>query len=221
MWDMNYGVMMFNKSRMKIVAAIMFILVLLWAGTFGVIYTYSSYEIKNQNRQMLQIHSEMYVLYQPFGEEGPGKGPAPDRNKGMKPKIDPESPKFRLTTFYTVALSYDGEVLEIRNGLPTVHADDDLKQLAQNIISGNKEYGTIDNLTFYKADKGEYNLVAFMDNTVVHEGAITLYRYTLIFGGVSLIVFFSCRYFLPGRLWVPWRRAIKSRSSLFPMPVTN
>ena len=45
---------MFKKSRRKIVAAIMFVLVLLWVGTLGVIYAFSYFEMKQQNEQMLE-----------------------------------------------------------------------------------------------------------------------------------------------------------------------
>ena len=53
---------MFKKSRRRIVAAIMFVLVLLWVGTLVVIYASSYYEMQKQNEQMLQSHSDMYVL---------------------------------------------------------------------------------------------------------------------------------------------------------------
>ena len=44
---------MFKKSRRKIVAAIMSILVLLWVGTLGVIYASSYWEMTKQNERML------------------------------------------------------------------------------------------------------------------------------------------------------------------------
>lgn len=99
--------------------------------------------------------------------------------------------------------SYDGEILEIKNEPPTVHSDDDLKELAQSIIKSNERYGTDDNLAFYKTDKGGYTLVTFMDNTVINESAMTLFRYTLIFGGVALILFFFLSVFLARKIVNP------------------
>ena len=190
---------MFNKSRRKIVAAIMSILVLLWVGTLGIIYASSYFEMFKQNQEMLQAHAEMYVLPQGFnGMMHPGR-PMPSGN----PSFDPESPMFQLSTFYTVALSYNGEILEIKNEPPTVHSDDYLKELAKNIVEGNERYGTDDNLAFYKTDKGGYMLVAFMDNTVVNESALTLFRYTLIFGGVALVLFFFLSVFLARKIVNP------------------
>ena len=194
---------MFKKSRRKIVAAIMSILVLLWVGTLGVIYASSYFEMSKQNREMLQAHAEMYVLPQSFEGMIPPNRPRPDGNNGFNPGFDPQSPMFQLSTFYTVAVSYDGDILEIKNEPPTVHSDDNLKKLAQSIIKENRQYGTDDNLAFYKEDKGGYTLVTFMDNTVVNENALTLFRYTLIFGGVALVLFFFLSVFLARKIVNP------------------
>lgn len=194
---------MFKKSRRKIVAAIMTILVLLWVGTLGVIYTSSYFEMSKQNQEMLQAHAEMYVLPQGFDGMMPPGRPMPEGNPNFNPSFNPESPMFQLSTFYTVAISYNGEILEIKNEPPTVHSDDYLKKLANNIVEGNERYGTDDNLAFYKTDKGGYTLVAFMDNTVVNESALTLFRYTLIFGGVALVLFFFLSVFLARKIVNP------------------
>ena len=191
---------MFKQSRRKIVAAIMSILVVLWVGTLGIIYASSYFEMKDQNEQMLQTHAQMYVLPPHF--EGMGR-PMPGGDHGFKPGFDPEAPKFQLSTFYTVAISYDGKVLEIKNDPATVYSDDALEQMAKNIIEEGKSTGTLDNLTFLKTDKNGYILVAFMDNTVVNESAMTLFRYTLIFGGVALVLFFFLSRFLAKKIVAP------------------
>lgn len=193
---------MFKKSRRKIVAAIMSILVLLWVGTLGIIYASSYFEMKSQNEQMLKAHAEMYVLPQSFEGMIPPNRPRPDGNHGFDPGFT-ESPMFQLSTFYTVAVSYDGNVIEIKNEPPTVHTDDDLKELAEDIIKSGKSTGTENNLAFYNADKGGYTLVTFMDNTVVNENALTLFRYTLIFGGVALVLFFFLSVFLARKIVNP------------------
>ena len=190
---------MFKKSRKKIVAAIMSVLVLLWVGTLGVIYASSYFEMKKQNEQMLQSHAQMYNLPNAFDQMMPPNGPRPDG----KPGFDPESPKFQLSTFYSVAVSYKGEILEIKNDSPTVYASDDLAQMAKNIIKDGKSTGTKDNLTFLKTDKNGYALVVFMDNTVVNESAMTLFRYTLIFGSAALVLFFFLSVFLARKIVAP------------------
>ena len=194
---------MFKKSRKKIVAAIMSILVLLWVGTLGVIYASSYFEMKKQNEQMLLAHAQMYNLPNAFDQMMPPNGPRPDGTPGFKPGFDPESPKFQLSTFYSVAVSYKGEILEIKNDSPTVYASDDLARMAKDIIKDGKSKGTKDNLTFLKTDKNGYVLVVFMDNTVVNESARSLFRYTLIFGGVALVVFFFLSRFLARKIVAP------------------
>ena len=194
---------MFRRSRRKIVAAIMSVLVLLWVGTLGVIYASSYFEMKKQNEQMLHAHAQMYNLPNAFDQMMPPNGPRPDGNHGFKPGFDPESPKFQLSTFYSVAVSYKGEILEIKNDSPTVYASDDLAQMAKDIIKDGKSTGTKNNLTFLKTDKNGYALVVFMDNTVVNESAMTLFRYTLIFGSAALVLFFFLSVFLARKIVAP------------------
>ncbi|MBQ3533479.1 MAG: GHKL domain-containing protein [Oscillospiraceae bacterium] len=193
---------MFKKSRRKIVAAIMSILVLLWVGTLGVIYASSYFEMTKQNEQMLKIHAEMYTLSGSFDGMKPPNRPFPGGNPGFDAGFA-ESPMFQLSTFYTVAVSYEGDILEIENEPPTVHTDDDLERLARSIIKGGRDNGTENNLAFYKTDKEGYTLVTFMDNTIVNENAMTLFRYTLIFGGVALVIFFFLSVFLARKIVNP------------------
>ena len=192
---------MFKRSRRRIVSAIMSVLVLLWVGTLGVIYTSSYLEMKQQNTQMLQAHAEMYSLPQSLNGSMYPSRPFPGGNPGFRPNFS-DSPSFRLSTFYTVALSYEGEVLDIKNE-SAVHSDRTLADMATAIANGSQSTGARDNLAFYKTDKGGYILVAFKDNTVVNESAMLLFRYTLIFGGVALVLFFILSVFLARKIVKP------------------
>lgn len=194
---------MFKKSRRKIVASIMSVLVLLWVGTLGVIYTSSYFEMKKQNEQMLQTHAEIYMLPKTFDKMTPHDKPFFNGEHRFKPDFDPQSPRFQLSIFYTVAVSYDSEILEIKNESPSVHTDEYLTDLALKIINSEKNTGTEDNLVFNKSDKDGYTLVTFMDNTVINEGALTLFRYTLIFGGVALVLFFFLSLYLAKKIVNP------------------
>lgn len=176
----------------------MSVLVLLWVGTLSVIYASSYFEMKNQNEQMLKVHAQMYNLSQTFDGMMPPNRPF----RGEKPGFA-ETPMFQLSTFYTVAVSYDGEILDVKNDQPTLHADDDLVELAQEIIESGKNTGTESNFAFYRDDKDGYTLVVFKDNTVINEGAMTLFRYTLIFGGVALVLFFFVSIFLAKKIVNP------------------
>ncbi|MBQ8796015.1 MAG: HAMP domain-containing histidine kinase [Clostridia bacterium] len=192
---------MFKKSRRKIVAAIMSVLVVLWVGTLGVIYTSSYFEMKKQNEEILKAHAQMYNLPKVIDQMKP-----PSKPHGGNHRFDKgfaETPRFQLSTFYSVAVSYEGEVLDVKNEQSEVHSDDKLKALALEIIKSTDETGAEDNLAYYKTDKGSYTLVTFMDNTLLNESAWTLFRYTLIFGGAALAVFFLLSVFLARKIVNP------------------
>ena len=191
---------MFRKSRRKIVAAIMSILAILWMGTLGVIYISSYVEMTNQNRRMLQVHTQMYTLLQ---TEESTKPPTRPFFGGAPEAGFAQTPEFRLSTFYSVALSYDGKVLEVRNQPSTVYTDAQLESLAIAVKNTNKTSGTIGSLAYYQTQKEGYWLVAFMDNTVVNKSAMTLFRYTLIFGGLALVAFFFLSVFLAKKIVAP------------------
>lgn len=189
---------MFKKSRARIVVSIMSILVLLWIGTLGVIYISSYYEMLRENKQMLKMHSDMYTLSQQFEIKPPEfSAPSKDRHEFA------DSPMFKLSTFYTVALTYDGNIIETRNGSPSIHTDEDLQKLAFEAIDSEKDIGIKSTLLFYVADKGSYTLVTFMDNTFINRSAEMLFRYTLIFGVFALILFFFLSLFLAKKIVKP------------------
>lgn len=187
---------MFKRSRRKIVAAIMSVLVLLWVGTLAVIYASSYYDMTRENEQMLKAHADMYEPPQDITLIPPDMPPESDHGFA-------QTPMFRLSTFYSVALSYDGKVLEIKNEQPMIHDDKELKELALDVADGERSFGVENGLSYYMTDKGGYTLVVFKDNTVMNENASTLFKYTLIFGAVTLVVFFFLSRYLAKRIVRP------------------
>ena len=199
---------MFKASRIKIVVAIMSILVILWVGTLGFIYASSYFEMAKQNEQMLKVHAEMYGFpQQPDGEKPPIR-PFPS---GDRLQFDTQSPMFKLSVFYTVVMSEQGEVLEIKNESPDIHTDAELEGLATSVFKGKKRVGTKENLAFYKTQKNGVILVVFKDNTVINEGAMTIFRYTLIFGGMALVLFFFLSVFLAKKIVDPLEENYKKQ----------
>lgn len=189
---------MFKKSRIKIVVAIMSVLVLLWVGTLAVIYAASYFEMSEQNRGMLKEHAERYVLQQPSDMPPPPK-PEPDIGK---PHYS-DMPVFQLSTFYTVAMSYDEEILETKNPQQTVHSNEELETLARELAATGKTTGVKNDLVYYALDKGGYMLFAFKDNTIINESMDTLFRYTLIFGGLAIVLLFFVAVYLARRIVKP------------------
>ncbi|MBQ3087540.1 MAG: HAMP domain-containing histidine kinase [Clostridia bacterium] len=184
---------MFKRSRKKIVAAIMSVLTLLWVGTLCVIYVSSYFEVAATNREMLREHAERYILEKPMG----------DAFDPMKPGPHFDANRFKLSTFYSVAVTYDNAVIDIKNDASAVYTDAQLEQTAMQVLQKNKVYGVIDDLIYYKADKGGYLLVAFMDNTIIRESMNTLFRYTLIFGGIAIAFLYFVAVYLAKRIVMP------------------
>lgn len=196
---------MFKKSRRKIVAAIMSVLVLLWAGTLALIYASSYFEMAERNQGILLEHADRYVLQQPSDArlpEKPAPAPGPGGQDPGKPRYF-DQPSFQLSTFYTVAMTYEGEALEIKNPQQTLHSDEELENLARSILEEEKTTGVKSSLAYSMVDKGRYMLVVFKDNTILNESMNTLFRYTLLFGGLAIVVFFFLAVQLARRIVQP------------------
>ena len=190
---------MFKKTRRKIVAAIMAVLVFLWVGTLGIIYGSSYYEVSNRNREMLNRHVELYMP-----EPLPDLWAAPDERRPDRegPHFE-DTPAFQLSTFYSVAVSKEGKTLEVNNPHADVRGNEELEQIAREVIKEGKERGIKNNLIYRMEEKGGYILVAFMDNTIMRESMTTLFRYTVIFGGIVLVVLFFLAVYLARKIVEP------------------
>lgn len=194
---------MFKKSKRNIVIAVMSLLLLMWGGTLAMIYATSYAEISEQNLQMLRAHGEMYELSRPQSDATPKKpAPTPAPEHGENPDFS-DSSVFQMLNFYTVAISYDGNVLETKNDPPTVYHNEELETLAGEIIAEGEESGREKNLLYCTIDKGGYFLITFVDNTVVNKNSLTLFRHTLIFGIIAIIVFFFFSLWIAERIVRP------------------
>ena len=202
---------MFRKSRIKIVAAIMSVLVLLFVGTLAVIYGSSYSELSKTNREMLERYAELYSLDKPMDNMIPDNIEPPDSLNidADRPPSIPEgphfedTPAFRLSTFYAVAVSSSGEIIAIDNDDRNIYEDTQLEAYAAEIIESKSQRGVKGSLTYMTVEKDGYTLVAFMDNTVMQESMLTLFRYTLVFGSVVIVVLFFVAVYLAHRIVKP------------------
>lgn len=192
---------MFRRSRWKIVTAILSVLVLLLFGTFCVIYLASYVEMTNENRQLLAQYVDNYAL----PEEEPRE--IPNMEGHMGPGGRP--PRMELSTFYSVAVSREGQVLRVDTADVSTLDEEALSQLALEIIDSGQGEGVESSLVYRAAEKDGYTLVAFMDNTVMLESIATLLNYTLIFGGAALILLFFLARFLAERIVAPLEESYK------------
>lgn len=191
---------MFKTTRRKIIVLIMAVLILLFLGALGVIYGSSYYEVSARNREMLARYADLYSLEHQPGQELPsdsGEGPPPEH------RPSDEVHAFQVSTFYSVALSQEGEVLETDNDGMSVYSDEELAETAKEIAGGVKAEGIKERLIYLREEKDGYTLVAFMDNTIIQESITTLFRYTLLFGSVLIVLLFFLSVYMAGRIVRP------------------
>ena len=243
---------MFKRSKRKIVAAILSVLVLLLAGTLCVIYAASYIDMTNENQEMLRQYVQSYTLpgSDVADSSGPGSPEANSFDQGspeadsfdpgspgagssgtasfetidpgtgsfntLKPHEDPNNPKdkppmLELSTFYSVALTEDGEVLKADTADISTFTEEELSALALEIVESGKSSSVRSNLAYRMEQKDGYILVAFLDNTVVLESAGTLFNYTLIFGSVTLVLMFFLARCLAERIVAPLEESYKKQ----------
>lgn len=187
---------MFRKSRIRIVASIMSVLVLLLIGTLGIIYYNSYKDVYDQNQMML----ERYIImnYKGFNNEI-GMGIKNDRPA----RLPFNDNAFQLSTFYSVIVSENQEIQFIDNKNSTIISNSELSGLAISLINKGKTQGTAGSLVYRIESGSGYTLVAFMDNTIFSESISTLFKYTLIFGCVAIMFLFFLSCYLAKRIVAP------------------
>lgn len=181
---------MFKKSRWKIVVAIMSVLTLLFLGTLAVIYVSSYLEMRYDNLQMLKRQSYMYILHP--AEEAP-----------IQPEASGKNPFVGLATFYSVAISDNGQILATDTGNHWLYNEATLQSYARTILSGGSRSGTKGSLLYLVTPKKGYTLVMFMDDTIGLERMTMLVRNTLIFGGAAMVGLFFLAMYLAKRIVQP------------------
>ncbi len=200
---------MFKTSRRKIVLSIMVSLILLFAVTLSVIMFASYREVRQQNTEMLEHYAELYFYEDPSDSrpdqgpmgskppEEPGHGP----QQGMPP-IDTR-PDYQLSTFYSVTFGEDLSVLAVDTGEKDVYSEEELTQIAEEILAGGKSSGRTGTLSYAVRSRPNYTLVALMDNTVTESSLNTLLHNMLWIGGAAIVVLFFISLLLSTRIIRP------------------
>ncbi len=187
-------------------------LIVLLAITLSIILFASYREVQIRNKAMLERYADLFFLEQ-LPEEKPGSpndteykpGSPEDTGAGPQegaPPLD-ERPDYQLSTFYSVAISNDGTVLAVDDGGRGVYDQDELAQIAKELLEKNRAAGKKGNLRYLISDKGDYTLVAFMDNTVTDSSLHMLLRNVLVIGGLALLALFFISLFLSKRIIRP------------------
>ena len=206
---------MFKQSRIKIIASVMAALLLFLMIAIAVIYGSSYVQIQKENKELLVQFGERFSL---ADRSMPQEGAPPEFQNGrpMEGVLAPPDDRgdhgdfrdgrgraFDASTFYYVALSSSGEVLASDTGNSDLLTEDYLIGIAEEVSASPGTTGQTDGMTYSVTDKGDYILVAFMDNAVIRGNMWTLLKTTLIAFGISVIAVFILSLYLSKRIISP------------------
>ena len=166
-------------------------LILLLAATLSVILLASYREIRHRDFEMLERYVEIYTLErQPGTLTPPDFGPGNQSPPGQGDFSPDERSDYQLSTFYSVALSEDGTVLAVDNGVRGLYDEDKLVEIARKLLEEARSSGRLDNMSYMISVRSGYTLVAFIDNTIIDASMKMLLRNVLIVGGAAIVVLF-------------------------------
>lgn len=192
---------MFNQSVKKIVATVVVALVLFFGATVSVIYFSSYADMKRQSEERLNHYVDKYEPYFDDDEYDERFPPIPEEDRKEPPFDEPRD--YELSTFYSVAFSESGEILVVDNGKPEVISVAELTERATAILRGGKNSGADGSLSFVVAQKEDYILVAFIDDSIMKGNMNVLLKYILIVGGAGIVLFFGLSVVIAKRIVKP------------------
>lgn len=173
---------MFRKSKIKIVALIMLVLVVLFAGTLFVIYYTSYREVYHKNMDMLGVYAKLY--WQNGNPEGKLEQPSlPDAAENMH-----DDSIYNLSTFYSVAFSDKGDVISVDNNTETRVTDEYLINLCRSLVDDDKNNGVRDTWFYYREHNQDITLIVLINNMAMSDNISTLFHNTLLFGGAAILL---------------------------------
>lgn len=197
---------MFKKSRVKIILSVMAAITLLLFGTLAIILGTSYAQMSTDNQRMLEQYARDYRINDAeMGDMPSDPNGASAENAPPRPDTPPPEAlhKFDVSTFYSVAMAEDKTVLKLDNESGNLYSDETLEVYAAEIMDGDAVRGRIGSLYYLKTEKSGYTLVAFIDNAVMQGSMATLFRNTLLFGGIAVIAVFFASIFLARRIISP------------------
>ena len=201
---------MFDKTKRKIVFTVVFSLLMLMIVTLTTIYLSNRIALERESREMLKIFAERYVVDtqqpRPGGESRPDDAPdfkPGDMNDPHGERPGKDEREFRLSTFYSVAYSKDGEVIALNSGNNDLQSEEELLKTAADILEKGQKSGKTGNMIYLVDERGDYTLVAMIDGTLNDNNQTTLFRQMLIIGSAALIVLVIISVFIARRIVRP------------------
>lgn len=199
---------MFKQTRLKIVITIMALLVCVFAGAITAICVVGYSAANKRSFEFLNDYTENYQL--------PSSDVTGDENSGDADggsSEDPnETPAFRLSTFYSVAIDGNGNVLRIENS-GELYSDSELYLKAKEILAeeNHKAEGKDGGLVYVVSDKENYTLVAFKDITVFNDVIKIFIKIVVTFGCVTLLILCVVSFFIARSIVKPLEDSYKKQ----------
>ena len=186
----------------------MALLVCIFAGAITAICVVGYSAANKRSFELLNDYTENYQLTPSdfTGDENPGDA---DGDSSEKPN---ETPVFRLSTFYSVALDDNGNVLKIENS-GELYNDSELSLKAKEILAeeNRKTEGKDGGLVYVVSDKGSYTLVAFKDVTVFNDIIKIFVKIAVTFGCVTLLILCVVSFFIARSIVKPLEDSYKKQ----------
>ncbi len=200
---------MFNKTRRKIVFTVVFSLLALMLVTLTTIYVSNRIALDRDSREMLATFAERYTLDEQTPQHDGGNRPdfkPNDKNEPREPRDDGRGKgerEFQLSTFYSVAYSESGDVLAVGGASDSLQSDESLLETAASILSKGKKSGKVGNMTYLVEERGDYTLVAMIDQTINDNNQTRLFWRMLIIGSAALAVLIVISIFVAHKIVRP------------------
>lgn len=201
---------MFKKSRRKIIAAIMGILLLVLFSSLAVIYLTSYIQVRNRNMDAIARYISIFEENGKLGSERmeqeppETEGSQPENEPQMREETDDGSlPSLSLFTMYAAVLDEEGNAVSVDIGDKNQISEETLRKVAQQIQKKGKQKGTFGNYLYRMQQIGNETIVVLMDNTILRDSITTLFQNTLILGGGMLLLCFGAAIFLSGKIIAP------------------
>lgn len=190
---------MYRKLRVRIALSSIAVLLVLFLGTIGIVYS-TSY------RKTLQTEQEMLSRYaEAYWENG-----NPDGNDLLPPVPPPDGAPVPAPQsggqFYSVELDAEGQAVSFHNPDAQTISDDELVSLAKRIAEGTPQDGVEGAWVFRLEQRNGQTLVTLLDNTLLSDSSATLLGNTLRYGSMMILVLCMVVWFTSGFLVRPLER---------------
>lgn len=189
---------MFKKTRLRIFGLIMAVATVIITLMLSVIYIANAHYSFERGISLLESYMEN-------NENGPrpDSGFVPER-RGLRPGMkDTHNKMFRLSTFYSVFYDQSGEVVRVDCDGGVLYSEQQILEIANNILSGGKTSGIHSKMPFLVKTGADGTIVALIDNTMETDNSGRLFTNSLLAGVSGWVVILILSWFFSQKIVSP------------------